>query len=222
MSHLNTQHEKLARYFLSGDDEGALDYTKALLEEHPRAFLFGDILTPAMYYIGELWERNEISVADEHLATAICDFVLSRLKGENMTKDRKTQKNHKAILFGVEEEQHYIGLKMVAETFKDRGWLVRYLGPNLPLDHSLVQINKFRPDVIGISAALSYRLPMIKVLIERFSRLEWKPLIMIGGRMATKYELENFESEQVMVMRDLSCLNKWFDEGRNEVFNETS
>jgi hypothetical protein len=29
------------------------------------------IITPAMYWIGELWERGAITVADEHAATAI-------------------------------------------------------------------------------------------------------------------------------------------------------
>ncbi|SFJ42102.1 Methanogenic corrinoid protein MtbC1 [Halobacillus dabanensis] len=216
------QHEHLSQFFLAGDEEGALYYTKHLLEKHPRAYLYEDILTPAMYYIGELWERNEISVADEHLATAICDFVLSKLEAEISNVSRKHQKNFKAMLFGVEEEQHYIGLKMVADTFKEHGWRVRYLGPNLPMEHSLRQIEKYRPDVIGISAALSYRLPTMKILLERFSHLEWKPLIMVGGRMATKFDLKEFESNQVMVVKDLSHLNQWFNEGRDETINETS
>ena len=65
-----------------------------------------------MYYIGELWENNEISVADEHLATAVCDMILTELsqeKTKNVTIDKKV------MLLGLEEEQHYIGLRMVAE-----------------------------------------------------------------------------------------------------------
>ncbi|WP_254434125.1 B12-binding domain-containing protein [Halobacillus sp. Marseille-Q1614] len=75
-----TQHHiKLAHYFLEGDEEGALEYIEGLFSKYPRLYLYEDIITPAMYHVGELWEKNEISVADEHLATAICDFVLSRL-----------------------------------------------------------------------------------------------------------------------------------------------
>ncbi|ARI76651.1 cobalamin B12-binding domain-containing protein [Halobacillus mangrovi] len=214
--------EKLALYFLDGNEEQALQYTKELLERYPRLYLFEDIITPAMYYIGELWEKNEISVADEHLVTAICDFVLSKLEAEAEDIKGHKQKKYKAILFGVEQEQHYIGLKMVADTFKDNGWRVRYLGPNLPLDHSLVQIEKYKPEVIGLSAALSYRLPTLKILIERFKKLPWKPLIMIGGRMAKKFDLDEFESDQVMVVKDLNHLHRWFKEGREDLINETS
>ncbi|WP_226580300.1 B12-binding domain-containing protein [Halobacillus litoralis] len=219
---MDRHHEHLAHLFLNGDEEEAVEYTKQLLNKYPRAYLYEDILTPAMYYIGELWEKNEISVADEHLATAICDFVLSKLDADSSVVKRRNQKKYKVILFGVEEEQHYIGLKMVADTFKDQGWRVRYLGPDLSIEHSLVQIEKYRPDVIGISAALSYRLSTIKKLIERFRHLEWQPLIMVGGRMASQFDLGAFESKQVMVVRDLGHLHQWFKEGRDEAINETS
>lgn len=33
-----------------------------------------------MYYIGYLWEIDEISVADEHLATGTVDYVLTMLQ----------------------------------------------------------------------------------------------------------------------------------------------
>ncbi|WP_079478314.1 cobalamin B12-binding domain-containing protein [Halobacillus salinus] len=216
---MTQHHETLAHLFLDGDEEEALFYINELLNQYSRAYLFEKVITPSMYYIGQLWEQNKISVADEHLATAVCDFVLSSLK-EN--KERRKEYQHKALLFGVEKEQHYLGMKIVAETFKEQGWKVRYLGPDLALEHSLTQIEKFKPDVIGLSAALSYRLPTIKTLIERFERLEWKPLIMVGGRMATKFDLDEFESDRVMVIKGLPHLRQWFKEGRAGVINETS
>ncbi|SFF90826.1 Methanogenic corrinoid protein MtbC1 [Halobacillus alkaliphilus] len=219
---MSVQHKQLAQYFLNGDEDGALDYMEELVKVHSKAFLYQEIITPAMYYIGELWEQNKITVADEHLATAICDFSLSRLESELKPIKGKHQTNYKALLFGVEDEQHYIGLKMVADTFKEQGWRVRYLGPNLSMEHSMSQIEKFRPDVIGLSAALSYRLPVLKKVLYRFMELEWKPLVMIGGRMAKKFQLDEFESAQVMVVKDLNHLYQWFNEGREGAINETS
>ncbi len=219
---MTQHHEKLAHYFLDGDEEKALTYIEDRLLNHPRLYLYEDIITPAMYYIGELWENNEISVADEHLATAICDFVLSKIDAEATYIRGDHQKSFKAILFGVEKEQHYIGLKMVADSFKEQGWRVRYLGPDLGMEHSLTQIHRYKPHVIGVSAALSYRLPTLKKLVQKFCSLEWKPLIMIGGRMARKFDLKEFESDQVIIIKDLNHLNKWFMDGRAGVVNETS
>ncbi|MFC7322027.1 cobalamin B12-binding domain-containing protein [Halobacillus campisalis] len=219
---MTPHHKTLARFFLEGDEKGAIEYIENLISEYPRLYLYEDIITPAMYYVGELWENNKISVADEHLATAICDFVLSRIEAQTKKISGEHQTTFKAMLFGVEEEQHYIGLKMVAATFKEHGWRVRYLGPNLGLQHSYSQVHSYKPHVIGLSASLSYRLPTLKKLVEHFRTLEWNPLIMIGGRMAKKFELEELESDQVMIVKDLNHLNQWFNEGREGAINETS
>lgn len=219
---MNKHYVRLAQLLLDGDEDEAVEFTEQLLKKFPRAYLYEDIITPAMYYIGELWEKNKITVADEHLATAICDFVLSKIGSENKGIPPQKQQKHKALLFGVEKEQHYIGMKMAAETFKDEGWRVRYLGPNLSMEHSLTQIEKFRPDVIGISAALSYRLPTIKSLLHRFEELEWKPFIMVGGRMARGFNLEEFETDRVLIVKGLDDLDRWFKEGRDEMIHETS
>ncbi len=47
------------------------------VSELPGYYLGG--LQPAMYEVGELWEKNEISVAQEHLATAIANRIMSSL-----------------------------------------------------------------------------------------------------------------------------------------------
>ncbi|WP_163528852.1 cobalamin B12-binding domain-containing protein [Halobacillus ihumii] len=214
-------YQQLAHFFLDGDEERALQYIDQVIEAHPKLYLFEDLLTPAMYYIGKLWEQNKITVADEHLATAICDFVLTKLGSSLASKDLGGMKD-KVLLFGVEEEQHYLGLKMVADTFKEKGWQVRYLGPNLPAAHAMKHITRYKPQVIGISAALSYRLPSLKKQLQDYLALDWKPTILIGGRMTRKLGLEEFLSEQVIVIKDLSQLNHWLSEGREGIFNESS
>lgn len=41
-------------------------------------FIFEQLLAPAMRYVGSLWETHQITVADEHLASGVCDVLLSR------------------------------------------------------------------------------------------------------------------------------------------------
>ncbi|WP_028783622.1 cobalamin B12-binding domain-containing protein [Thalassobacillus devorans] len=214
--------EELAGYLLKGKEDEAVAFVDELLTNYPKLYLFEDIITPAMYHIGVLWERNEITVADEHLATAVCDFVLSRLDTGVYVDKATKQKRKKVVLLGVEEEQHYLGLKMVASFYREKGWRVRYLGPNLPLDHALNQINQWKPDVIGISAALSYRLPMVKKMTEVFSQLKWNPAIIIGGRIVKKYDLSNFETERTHVIKGLNELEELHIKGKAGVMDETS
>ncbi|WP_237458572.1 cobalamin B12-binding domain-containing protein [Pontibacillus yanchengensis] len=208
-------YTQMAKYFLEGNEDEALQYLQTAETPFNRLLAFENLLTPTMYHIGDLWENNQISVADEHLATAVCDFVLSQVDYRATKQDLDQSK--KVLLFGVEEEQHYLGLKMVASVFRDQGWKVRYLGPNLPLGHVIKQIDTFKPDVIGVSASLSYRLPKLQEVVESFQNLEWNPQILIGGRMAKKHDLSKFVSDKVFVMKDLEQLQGWLEGDQNSV-----
>ncbi|QTD42944.1 B12-binding domain-containing protein [Sporosarcina sp. Te-1] len=204
-----TDHSiKLAKLLLSGEEQLAISHIHSILTENDRLTLYEDLLTPAMTYIGQLWERNEITVADEHLATAICDFIISDFEFRSSIGEQGNRK--KVMLFGVEGEEHYIGLKMAAAVFQEFGWSVRYLGPNLPLRHAETAANVWQPDVIAMSAALSYRLPMLKQSIQVLSHTAGQPTLLIGGRMAP---LVHFEKEaapgQVITMSNLRELQSW-------------
>ncbi|WOV83676.1 cobalamin B12-binding domain-containing protein [Sporosarcina jeotgali] len=201
---------KLANLFLHGDDHAAIAYINEVLLENNRLMLYEDLLTPAMIHIGKLWETNKISVADEHLATAICDYVISDYEFRSASLEPTHQK--KVMLFGVEGEEHYIGLKMAAAVFQEFSWSVRYLGPNLPLQHAETAVNAWKPDVVAMSAALSYRLPMLKKSVQVLASTENKPTILIGGRMAPH---ANFAEEaapgQVISMPTLRNLHEWLN-----------
>jgi methanogenic corrinoid protein MtbC1 len=49
------------------------------------AAVHSKILAPAMRQIGELWERGQISVGDEHVATAITQQVMVRILDRTRT-----------------------------------------------------------------------------------------------------------------------------------------
>ena len=41
--------------------------------------IYRDVFQDALYEIGTLWETNQISVAEEHMGTAITQYVMSNL-----------------------------------------------------------------------------------------------------------------------------------------------
>ena len=201
---------KLANLLLSGEEQLAITHIHTVLTENDRLTLYEDLLTPAMTYIGKLWERNEITVADEHLATAICDFIISDFEFRSSSKEQGNRK--KVMLFGVEGEEHYIGLKMASAVFQEFGWSVRYLGPNLPLRHAETAANDWQPDVIAMSAALSYRLPTLKKSVQVLSQTSGHPTVLIGGRMAPHVHFEEEAASgpgQVIIMSNLRELHRW-------------
>src|SRR5688500_9617547 len=67
-----------AEALLIGDEIAAeLAIREALAAKLGQGEIDDEIIAPALWLIGELWERGEISVADEHLATEISIRVLA-------------------------------------------------------------------------------------------------------------------------------------------------
>lgn len=208
---MTIQARELAELFLAGEDEKAMDAVLEYLKNHSHNELYHDLLTPAMYLIGDWWQENIISVADEHLATAICDFVVSAAELKRKPADGIQRK---VMVLGPEGEDHYIGLKMVSSLFKEHGWQVQYMGPNLPLDAALESARKWQPDVIAMSAALAYRLPALKAYSQAFQELDFKPSILIGGRAIASADISKIRTEGTLVVKDLPQLKKWLQTGK--------
>ncbi|WNB91882.1 cobalamin-dependent protein [Bacillus sp. NEB1478] len=206
--------EKLARLFLEGNSTAALSFIKQQPNQN-RLSLFRNLFTPAMYFIGDLWENNEISVADEHLATGVCDFVLSRL----FQISSETASEKKAMFLCLQGEQHFLGIKMINSLFEESGWQTRYFGASLPLEYALKTALQWKPEVIGLSVSIVYNLPLLKNYVRTLSALPHKPVIMIGGRLVDKYDLIPYTNHQGMIMKNLDEVDQWLNEYREERIN---
>ncbi|WP_240056630.1 cobalamin B12-binding domain-containing protein [Bacillus mesophilum] len=196
---------EFASILLLGDTDKAIEYIqKEKKQDH--LSIYNDVMTPAMRYIGLLWEQNKITVAEEHLATATCDFVLSKLMYKNKREENNTKR---AMFFCIEGEQHYLGLKMVDSLFQEHGWETKYYGPNLPLDVALQDSLKWQAKVICLSVSLATNLPKLKEYTKAFEGLPQKPAILVGGRLTSMYDLNHFTSSQSIVLKDLNSVTDW-------------
>ena len=52
---------------------------EAVREGHPVIEVYAEVLGESLHEVGRLWESNRITVAAEHTATAIVQFVLAQL-----------------------------------------------------------------------------------------------------------------------------------------------
>ncbi len=123
--------ERYGRALLAGDSTAAeLVVREAYDEELPYALIHTGVVAPAMQRIGTLWERGEISVAHEHIATQISLRVLALLR--ELFRVARNRSDHRAMLAGVEGEQHFVALQMSADLLEDAGYDVVMLGPDVP------------------------------------------------------------------------------------------
>jgi methanogenic corrinoid protein MtbC1 len=139
-----------------------------------------DLVQPALYQIGELWEQNRISVAQEHLATAITQNALAA----GFARAEFSEPNGRsAVLACVEDNHHGIGLRMVSDAFEVAGWNVAFLGTNTPTPAIVSFVAETNPDLLGLSAGLAQHVTTLREVIARVhaemgSRA---PRIIIGG-----------------------------------------
>ncbi|SIS43599.1 cobalamin B12-binding domain-containing protein [Salimicrobium flavidum] len=208
-------YEQLAALLVEGEEKKALQLVREWRDKLPLMEVHEEIITPAMYHVGELWKRNEISVADEHLATAICDYIMTLLSPRNYETHGR-----KAVFFNVEEEEHHLGLKMAADLFREEGWEARFLGSGVPNDHVLAQIEKFQPEVICVSASLSYRVPSLQKIIRILRERIPEAFILIGGRIVKNYGREEWNESRVQTLRTLPEIKDWLIREKEGVFDE--
>lgn len=154
--------------------EGALD---AQLTPQ-RIYL--DLFQPTAYAIGRLWQRNQVSVAQEHLATAI----IERQMGELHPLFRPQQERGRTIVIGcVPDEWHRVGARMVADFFEAAGWTVHYLGAAVPTRDLVAITRETRADLVGVSAQMLFNLPRVDELVRALDAAGLTGIPVIAGGM---------------------------------------
>ena len=144
--------------------------------------LYLETVQPSMREIGRLWQENALTVAEEHLATAITESAMNRIFERGFVwRDERTPKLLAAC---ASEERHQLGLRMLCDLLEMEGWETTYLGASVPIE-SLVSLVQARlPDAVAISATIAPHLPRVRDAIQaiRAAALPHQPIIVVGGR----------------------------------------
>jgi methanogenic corrinoid protein MtbC1 len=152
---------------------------EALRQGHAPADIYVEIFQESLYEVGRLWENNKITVAQEHMATAIVQWSITQLY-PHLELARTPRGN--AVITGVQGEHHQVGANLVADALEASGWTVRFLGTNMPHEGILQAVEEHRADLLGISTTMLIRLPQVRDLIGKVKGRFGKdaPRIVLG------------------------------------------
>lgn len=142
--------------------------------------LYLDVLQPALYEVGARWSRAEISVAQEHLATATTQSLMTRL-AERLSAERRRRRGT-ALVACAEDELHVLGPRIVADFLQADGWDVLFLGALTPPDELAALAFQRGIDVVAISAALPERIPHVARACDALAALDPRPYVVLGGQ----------------------------------------
>jgi methanogenic corrinoid protein MtbC1 len=146
--------ERFGLALLEGDARAA---EAAVREAHdeglPHAVIHDAVVAPAMHRIGILWERGEIGVAHEHMATQIAMRVLVLLR--ELSRVARGRADQRVMLAAVQGEQHFMGLQMAADLLDEAGYDVVMLGPDVPTEALEDIVAEHRPQIVALSVTMS-------------------------------------------------------------------
>jgi methylmalonyl-CoA mutase cobalamin-binding domain/chain len=138
-----------------------------------------DVFRPALYEIGDLWERGEIGVADEHLASAIAETVLACV---GSFSSAPLDSRPRVLVCSTQDEAHALGARMVGETFAAAEWSVQYLGASTPIDAVARAVVDREVDVLALSTTMSHNLPVAAETVEAVRAAAPHVRIVVGGQ----------------------------------------
>jgi len=166
---------------ITHDLHGALKISENELSRNldPGDF-YENIARPALYRVGHGWENGELSVAQEHLATAMVQTVVANLQGRTLKSGKLLGR---VLVASVAGELHDLGARMIAHSFSSDGWEVAFLGANTPINNLIEMTREIRPAFVALSLSMPYYLHLLRRIIDEFKADAelCKIPIMVGG-----------------------------------------
>lgn len=178
---LETQRLEFLSALLAGDSGRATRMALAYRDSSDGLMQFYlHVVQPCLYEIGTMWEEGRVSVAEEHLASAL---VARALSAQYVTLNIPESTRGRAVVTAASNEFHEIGAWMVANCLELDGWQVTYLGANTPHADLLGLLLKSPPRILAVSVGMPFNLTGAAELIDRVRHQPGlqQTRIMVGG-----------------------------------------
>jgi MerR family transcriptional regulator, light-induced transcriptional regulator len=144
------------------------------------ADIYQHVFTPALYEVGRLWQMRKINEAEEHHCSQLTQTMLAILSQEFQS----VRTGRSVVGFSVGNEMHEIGIRLVTDCFSNNGWDSVCLGSNVPTRNIDGILRTWAPDVVAISATMTYHLGEVQAAVKaiKAAKLSPAPKILVGGK----------------------------------------
>lgn len=179
-------HGPLAQQFLDrlleGDRRDAVRLIDCAIEDGVSLkALYLNVFQCSQRELGRLWQLNQITVAQEHFCTAATLTIMNQFYRAILETPRN---GRRIVCCCAAGDLHEMGLRIVADLFELEGWDSDYIGANTPGRDLLNTIERAPPDLIAISATMTYHVDKVRDLVRGVRErpaLSGIP-VLVGGR----------------------------------------
>lgn len=175
----------LADAVINGDQNAALEITKAALEEGtPAKDVLDNGLIAGMDIVGARFKKNEIYIPEVLIAARAMKMSMKVLEPELVKAG--VEPVGKLLIGTVQGDLHDIGKNLVAMMLKGAGFEVVDLGVDVGPEKFVEQVKAANAHVVGMSALLTTTMPGMEKTIKALKDAGAAVKVMIGGAPVTQ------------------------------------
>ena len=197
--YLTKTRQNMRKFLLAGDLKNTMSIYTDFTKQTSVASFYDNILRPAMYQIGELWDAKKLDVGDEHIASNTAMHLIEKIG----TKPKAKSKGKTILICTPDGEYHAIPCFMMETYLSLNGYDVINLAPSAPSKSIISHISEKKPDLILISVTLKDHLRSCDILIKNLQK--FKIPIVIGGQA-----LQDGNSFHDVTVMDTSSLSELY------------
>jgi len=170
---LEAHSTRLWKAVVAGDEYAAVDAAEDALQGGlaPETVLL-DVIAPIQDRVGREWAADHMTVAQEHIATAVCDRAVSVLARTPATPPpnaaapdtaapnvQAPESPARIAVACTDGEWHAMPARLLSTVLGLRGMRVDYVGSQLPIPYLIAHLHRTRPAVAALSSTMVTQLP---------------------------------------------------------------
>jgi excisionase family DNA binding protein len=140
--------DRLYAALIAGDETEARQRIERIASGVAVIDLCQRVIAPALRRVGDDWATGQLSIAEEHRASAICERLIALYSRQPGGRPRGT-----VVVTTPPGERHALPALMAAATLREDHWLVHHLSADLPFAEATRLARQVRAGLVVLSSA---------------------------------------------------------------------
>ena len=174
------------------DEDKVIKLANKALNDGMEPFFLLDLIKEGMNRVGKLYEDKQYFIADLIMAGLIFKEVLKLDKMIAQFHNDNAKKVGKVLIGTVKGDLHDIGKDIFRGMMEANRFDVIDLGVDVPKESFIQGVEKYEPDIVGLSGVLNFTIESMKNTVDalREAGLKDNLLVILGGNHLTKEACE--------------------------------
>lgn len=179
---------RFIKILLSHDEQSAHSFANEMLDRGASAEqLYEQLFAETARKMGEMWCTDDCTFYDVTLGTGRIQRLVREFSHQFLADNVYPGSTGKLLLCNATDEQHSLGMAVLAEFFVRDGWDV-HVSPGIVSEALLDKVRETDYHIVGFSVAVTSRISKLQQEIRRVRQVSRNPdiKVMVGGFLITE------------------------------------